>query len=87
MSLPCSLATWSTTLRVSTGLCVFATAYYKQNSDLLMDTHGDEDNPGESSHRKGKTVDPSNWGATGLTENKLDPNAQQAMLEDINLHA
>jgi len=58
-----------------------------RNKRIFLDTHGDDDNPGESSRRKGKTVDPGNWGAAGLTENELDPDAQQAMLEDINLHA
>ena len=58
-----------------------------RNKKVFLDTYGDDDNPGESSRRKGKAVDPSNWEDAGLSESEHDPDVQQAMYEDINLHA
>jgi len=51
-------------LRVSTGLCVFATAYYEQNSDLLMPANLDDhwkslNSPGKSSPDPPHSLSPS----------------------------
>lgn len=41
------------------------------------------ENCGEGASR-GKGVDPRNWGAAGIPEEELDPDAQQALIEEYN---